>query len=292
MLVEWLEQEAQGEMAKTAAQQFEEELAVLDAPSIARFWREAKSKEAQIGQRLMQAIPGSIGGAMGGAGLGAAGAAAAAPSGERFDAAQRGALIGGALGAGGGAIRGAMVNPARMNALNDVRQGAIRNIIEGGGGQSPEQMSQAMQRLTTPASPLEVAGGLAGTAGQVGALGTGLREGAKRRKKEKKKESSVDLMRLAMMKEAGLFRRMGDAVSRFGREGLERHKDFVRVGPRKMRDMPEPETLGEVVRQGAKSYGMAGKALRGGYKGSRPAGGRNPSYGDMFRKFMSEEGMR
>lgn len=205
MLAEWLEKEASVHLVKTAAQQFEAELAALDAPSIARVWRNAKNKEAQVGQRILQAIPGAVGGSLAGGTLGGIAGAATAPSGERWDAAGKGALLGAGIGGAGGAIRGASVNPERYAALSELK----RQLIEELAGTAPQTRRAAQVRSRKGAEALttlganssvgETAGRALGSLSSLGAIGAGAREGLRKRKEKK---SSVDFMRLAMLRKA------------------------------------------------------------------------------------------
>lgn len=195
MLAEWLEKEAQVEMVKTAAQQFEEELSVLDAPSIAQVWRNARTKEANV-------IPGALGGALGGGlagglygGLaGGVGGAMGAQPGQRgegfWQGAGAGAPMGAISGGLGGALGGAMMGGSAVSTPQGVRF-------------NPQDVSNA-QALASLS--------------QLGGAAVGGAKGYKEvKKKGKKKESSVNIMRLALMKKAGLFQRMGNVVQRGGR---------------------------------------------------------------------------
>jgi len=207
MLAEWLEKEASVHLVKTAAQQFEAELAALDAPSIAKVWRDAKKKEAQVGQRILQAIPGAVGGSLVGGTLGGVAGAATAPSGERWDAAGKGALLGAGIGGAGGAIRGASINPERYAALGKVKKQVIDEVT----GRAPKgvraargrerELNDALATMGARTSSGEAAGQAAGHLSNLGAIGVGAREGLRKRKEKK---SSVDFMRLAMLRRAEL----------------------------------------------------------------------------------------
>jgi len=122
MLAEWLEKEAGETLVKTAAQQFENELSALDAPSIARVWRAAKKKEAQSTNfpvlhqphldpgtaarhgALMGGLGGTAIGGLQGAGIGAQ---LGGPGGALMGG-LAGMGLGGGLGAGIGAGSGAL----------------------------------------------------------------------------------------------------------------------------------------------------------------------------------------
>ena len=226
MLAEWLEKEACAGMQKTASDQFEEELSALDAGSIAKVWKEAKSKEANLKQRLLQAVPGAVGGGLSGAAIGGATGLMASPTGERWEGATRGALTGGALGAAGGGIGAAMASPKRMEAVQKLRKDVIDEIT-GQGKQVTarpgsikavrqakaldearnKRMAGIIDDLSTPRSGVERAGSAISTLGVLGGgVGGGLHE-ARGLRREKEKQSS-EVRRMASRGA----KRVGDAV--------------------------------------------------------------------------------
>lgn len=133
MLTEWLEKEASSEMAKTAAQQFEEELAALDAPSIARMWRqkkEAAEKEDNREKRYRGAV---AGGALGGSITPALyGALEGGAHGGGTGALLGGAALG-ALGAGSGAL-GGHVYESEWGERHPIGRYAVPWLLGGTGG--------------------------------------------------------------------------------------------------------------------------------------------------------------
>lgn len=176
MLAEWLEKEAQGDLTKTAAQQFEAELAALDAPSIAKIWRGAKEKEAKKGS-VSQAMDEALG-----------------DEDRRYAGAVTGGALGGALtGAGRGALYAQQLGlpaPAAMAAgglLGAAGGGVGGHVYESDWGQRHPIGRYAVPILT---------GGVSGLGGA--AIGARVHGG----KERKEKKSSVDILRLALQKRA------------------------------------------------------------------------------------------
>lgn len=182
MLAEWLEKEAQGEMVKTAAQQFEEELSILDKPSLVRVWREAKAKEAaKLSKEEREAL--------------------------RYQGAiEGGALGGGVSGVGRGMLYGAQAGGAPGAALGGAAGGLLGGLGGALGGHAYESEWGKQHPIGRHVVPV-LAGGLGGWGGA--AMGARLRGGKEPPEQEnvyrdsgKEKKSSVDLMRAALAKNA------------------------------------------------------------------------------------------
>lgn len=196
MLMEWLEKEASDGIAKTAAAQFEEELSALDAPSIAKIWRQTKEAQDNEEARYKGAL---TGGAIGGGLFGLARGAAYANMDPKYRALLAlSPLVGAGMGAVGGHVYesdwgkrhpvGRYVAPAVLGGLGGLGGAAIGARVAGGKEKEKKDKEKTsayelLQPTLDPATGAKqglIGGGIIGGlyGGAMGGLSTSRPEGA------------------------------------------------------------------------------------------------------------------
>lgn len=184
MLSEWLSKEAEQTMAKTAAQQFGEELRALEHQTPVERWREKRAAGMQY------VLPAAALGALPGAAIGAAAGAIGSERGERAEGAFRGSLLGAGAGAAAKGFRMATVKPERLDSTRNLVRGFADSLEKNDERILEAAWKKARPALEQPRSLLEEAGRAASISSPI-AAGAGGYMAAKSRR-EKKKESAAN----------------------------------------------------------------------------------------------------